>query len=125
MLSAITSHVLTSERTVKLNYMRDTSRNAPTLKKIEHLLNNIEIQIHVPLVTSLLTMSIHHQSKSHFKTLTEGKNKFSRHLEQLSSSSGRVLGITTDIFKAGKSEYNTTLDNVLFYATTKVNSPKT
>ena len=91
MLSAITSHVLTSERTVKLNYMRDTSRNAPTLKEIEYLLNNIEIQIHTPLVTSPLTMSIHHQSKSHFKTLTEGKNKFSRHLEQLSSSEGQVL----------------------------------
>ena len=70
-------------------------------------------------------MSIHHQSKSHFKTLTKGKNKFSRHLEQLASSEERVLGVSYDIFYGGRSEHNTTLGNVLFYAPTKVNSPKT
>ena len=61
-----------SERTVKLNSMRETSRNAPTLKKLVCVFHNIEIEIHAPLVT-WPTMSIHHQSKSHFKTLAEGK----------------------------------------------------
>ena len=64
MLSAITSHVLTLERTVKLNSTRETSRNAQTLKKID-----IFVQQHRNLnsrairLTSQFTTSPNHISK--------------------------------------------------------------
>ena len=64
MLSAITSHVLTLERTVKLNSTRETSINAQTLKKID-----IFVQQHRNLnsrairLTSQFTTSPNHISK--------------------------------------------------------------
>ena len=113
-----------SERTVKLNSMRETSRNAPTLKK-----SCVCVPHHRNWNSCAISDIADHVNSSPvqitFQNSGWGEKKFSRHLEQLSSSEGRVLGISYDIFKAGKSQHNATLDNVLFYVPSKVNSTKT